>query len=195
MSDRPTGFTPEGPPDSPAGDTDFSSPINSQAVAKRQKGAFTAAMSVIRQQAEAAPQREPDALSDRSGASSAALATARYQAAQLEASLRRQQAEQQRLFLERQQRLLEQQQRADELEQEALRAELDQAHALVELTRTMSNRGSRNGGSVAGSSRMGEPGQEARTALMPGPNTGGHVELTQNALLQHELLDICCAKP
>ena len=159
-------------------------------MAKRPRGAFTNAMSVVRQQAEAAPAREPDTRSDRSGASSQAVAAARYQAAQLEARLRRQQAEQQRLAIERQQQLLDQQQRAAELDEEALRAELEQARALVELTKAMSNRGSRAGGSIAGSSHAGNRDLEAMFAASPDLTTGSMVPLTQNALIQHELLTL-----
>ena len=84
--------------------------------------------------------------------------------------------------------MADQQRRQAELDEEAMRAELELAQAYVELTKAMSNRGSRAGGSVAGSSQRGDRGQASHIALQPNPLTGSMVPLTRDVLLQHELL-------
>ena len=84
--------------------------------------------------------------------------------------------------------MADQQRRQAELDEEAMRAELELAQAFVELTKAMSNRGSRAGGSVAGSSQRGDRGQASQIALQPDPLTGSMVPLTRDVLLQHELL-------
>jgi hypothetical protein len=52
----------------------------------------------------------------------------------------------------------------------------------------MSNRGSKAGGSLAGSSQRGDRGQASHLALQPDPLNGSMVPLIRDVLLQHELL-------